>query len=178
MRTRGGASPNRRGGRDLTDYDAETMISDDSGAAPRHVRLEAELQLALPAERALHLFTPVGERLWVEEWDPTFPNGEEGDGATAGTVFITEHAGRETIWTVVERNEHLVRYARTTAGQWAGLVEVRCHSQPNGGTRAVVTYELTALAEDVRGALGEFARADPDYIAEWERLISEACARE
>jgi hypothetical protein len=143
-------------------------------APPARVRLRRELRIDMPAERALHLFTPVGERLWVKGWEPRFPDGERGDGATTGTAFITEHAGRDTVWTVVDRGEHLVRYARTTTGHSAGLVEVRCHAQPDGTTRATVTYELTALDDDARRSLGEFARGYADYIAEWERLIAAA----
>jgi hypothetical protein len=141
--------------------------------APR-ARLQREVRIGLAANRALHLFTPAGERLWVEDWEPTFPAGESGDGAGEGTVFVTDHGGHRTIWTVVERGERHVRYARTTPDHWAGVVEVRCHPDAGEATRAIVTYELTALSEDGRRALDEFARGYPQYVAEWERLIAAA----
>lgn len=99
-------------------------------APPARVRLRRELRIDMPAERALHLFTPVRERLWVKGWEPRFPDGERGDGATVGTAFITEHAGAGHRVDGLDRGEHLVRYARTTTGHSAGLVEVRCHAHP------------------------------------------------
>ena len=79
------------------------------------------VRVPLPVERALHLFTPVGERAWAPGWDPVFPAGESGDGAAPGTVFLT---GAST-WVVVDRAPDRVRYARVTPGVRAGTVEVR-----------------------------------------------------
>ena len=36
----------------------------------------ASFALNLPSERALGLFTPEGERDWVDGWDPAYPGGE------------------------------------------------------------------------------------------------------
>ena len=99
-------------------------------------RLEAALHVALEPERALHLFTPVGERLWVDGWEPRFPAGERGDGTEPGTVWLTAADGRETVWTVVDRDERAVRYSRSTPGYWAGLVEVRVWTMWRAGARA------------------------------------------
>jgi hypothetical protein len=64
-----------------------------------------------------------------------------------------------------------MRYARVTPGVHAGTVEVRCH--PDGDeTRADVTYDLTALSPD---ALEPFAAGFDAMLAEWERMIAEAC---
>jgi hypothetical protein len=120
------------------------------------------VHVALPPERAMHLFTPVGERLWAPHWDPRFPAGEHGDGSAPGTVFLTG----DTHWVVVDRTPDRVRYARVTPGARAGTVEVVL--RPDGeGTIADVTYDLTALAagEDL----------DP-AIHEWEPEIAAALA--
>lgn len=118
---------------------------------------------------ALHLFTPVGERLWAEGWDPHFPAGEHGDGATVGTVFTTEGHGRTTIWVVVDRTDDGVRYARVTPGHLAGTVGVRL--RPG---EAEVTYELTALTPDAEHELAEFTAGYDDFMAHWERAIAAA----
>ena len=117
------------------------------------------LRVPLPPERALHLFTPVGERAWAPGWDPVFPAGEAGDGGAPGTVFLT---GGST-WVVVDREPDRVRYARVLPGVRAGTVEVRL--RPDGpDTLADVTYETTALSD---------APFDPE-LAHWEQEIRAA----
>ena len=117
------------------------------------------LRVPLPVAEALHLFTPVGERTWAPGWDPVFPEGEQGDGAAPGTVFLT---GAST-WVVVDREPRRVRYARVAPGVRAGTVEVRL--RPDGpDTLAEVTYETTALDDEP---------FDPQ-IAHWEEAIRAA----
>ena len=120
-----------------------------------------------PPERTFHLFTPVGERLWAEGWDPLFPAGEQGDGAEPGTVFVTAAHGRETIWVVLDRGADAVRYARITPGHLAGTVEVRLRDD-----EAEVTYDLTALTDDAQPELEDFAAGYDAFMAEWERAIA------
>jgi hypothetical protein len=59
-------------------------------------------------------------------------------------------------------------------GHLAGLVEVRCTAADEGGTRAEVTYELTALSDDAGPELERFTAGYEAYIGEWERAIAEA----
>jgi hypothetical protein len=106
---------------------------------------------------------PEGERAWAPGWDPTY---------ASDTVFTTEHGGAHTIWVIVDQTARTRRYARVTPGVRAGTVEVRC--DPDGAhTRAHVTYDLTALGPDA--ALDHFADSYGAMLAEWERLIADAC---
>ena len=117
------------------------------------------LRVPLPVERALHLFTPVGERAWAPGWDPVFPAGETGDGAAPGIVFLTG----ESVWIVVDREPRRLRYVRVTPGVRAGTVEVRLRAD-GPHTLADVTYETTALGDEP---------FDPE-IAHWEEAIRAA----
>jgi hypothetical protein len=120
------------------------------------------VRVPLAPERAMHLFTPVGERLWVSHWEPQFPAGEHGDGSAPGTVFLTG----DTHWVVVDRTPDRVRYARVTPGVRAGTVEVAL--RPDGeGAVADVTYAMTSFAED--------DGFDP-AVHEWEPAIAAALA--
>lgn len=112
-----------------------------------------ELSVPLPPERAIHLFTPVGERAWVPHWDPAFPAGEHGDGSAPGTVFLTG----DTHWVVADRTPDRVRYARVTPGVRAGTVEVRVRPDGERST-AEVTYDMTSFApgDDYDPAIGEW----------------------
>ena len=110
----------------------------------------------------MHLFTPVGERLWASHWEPRFPAGEDGDGSAPGTVFLTG----DTHWVVVDRTSDRVRYARVTPGVRAGIVEVVL--RPDGeGAIADVTYDMTPVADD--------DAYDP-AIPEWEAAIAAVIA--
>jgi hypothetical protein len=124
----------------------------------------------VPADHAFHLFTPVGERIWAEGWNPVFPAGEQGDGAEVGTVFTTDAHGRSTVWVVIERGDDVIRYARVTPGHLAGTVDVRLRTD-----EAEVTYDLTALTAEAQHELERFA-AGPDFMAEWRSAIAAAPA--
>jgi hypothetical protein len=115
------------------------------------------LRVALPPERAAALFTPEGERAWAQGWAPEYP--------ADGPVFLT-HDGA-TVW--VELGD--LRYARVTPGVQAGTVSVRL--TPDGdGSRAEVTYDLTALSGAAR--LDAFAAEFDAMLATWERDIAAA----
>jgi hypothetical protein len=115
------------------------------------------LRIALPPERAAVLFTPEGERAWARGWAPEYP--------ADGPVFLTH--GGATVW--VELGD--LRYARVTPGVQAGTVSVEL--APDGdGTRAAVTYDLTALSDEAR--LDEFAAEFDAMLAIWERDIAAA----
>jgi hypothetical protein len=144
----------------------------------KHHRLRRNFRVDLPPARAMHLFTPVGERLWAEGWDPVFPAGERGDGGAAGTVFLTGHGDGhpETVWTVAERGPGHVRYARTTPGRLSGIVDVRCVDEECDGTRVEVTYDLTALSPEGEHALHEFCVGYDEYVDAWARDIAAVVA--
>jgi Polyketide cyclase / dehydrase and lipid transport len=129
----------------------------------RHL-LHGTVEVPLPPEEALALFTPAGERSWVPGWDPQFASGED---TSPGTTFTT-HDGH-TFWVIADHSPDTMRYARVTPGVHAGTVEVRC--EPAGtATRAHVTYDLTGHGVD------EFADEFPAMLAEWERLIAASLA--
>lgn len=137
------------------------------------VRLSGTVAIALSVERAFGLFTPSGERIWAHGWDPLFPSpgAEETE---PGTVFLTTHGGRESTWTVVhcERGRSIA-YAVVTPQERAGIVAVTC--DPSGtGTRAMVSYDMTALCSRANTALARFAENYAAFLAHWEHCIAEA----
>jgi hypothetical protein len=126
------------------------------------MKLSGTITVPLAPDQAIALFTPEGEREWVPHWDPQHHST---------TVFSTEHAGDRTTWIVLAAGPEAVRYARVRPDHHAGTVEVRCRAHGTG-TAATVTYDLTPLADH---ALDEFAAGYDAMLAEWERMIAEAC---
>jgi hypothetical protein len=133
---------------------------------PLHVHASHTITIDAPIERCFLFFTPAGEELWVDGWQPQYlwPS----DGRTeAGMVFTTgageEHfttdAGEEhTIWTMVDfdRTAWRSRYARVTPGSRTGLVEVRCRALDAQRSEVNVSYALTALSPSGATALQAF----------------------
>jgi hypothetical protein len=138
--------------------------------------LRRTIRVDLPPDRAFHLFTPVGERLWADGWDPHFPAGEHGDGGAVGTVFVTGAHGRTTLWVVTHRTEDSIGYARVTPGHLAGVVDVRLAATGDGAAEAEVGYDLTALTPDAEPERERFAAGYDEFLAEWERAIAAAVA--
>jgi hypothetical protein len=117
------------------------------------------LHVALPPARPAPLFTPEGERAWAPGWDPAYPAGAD------GPVFTTH--GGATVWVALGD----LRYARVTPGVQAGTVAVRL--EPEGdGTRAHVTYDLTALSD--AAGLEAFAAGFGALMRDWERHLAAA----
>lgn len=135
--------------------------------------LDGSLTVPLPVAAAFRLFTALGERDWVDGWEPRFPT-PVADDAAVGTVFVTDHGGQEVTWIVVDRDgDRRIRYARVAAGRDAGTVEVRL-SPGEGHTRVDVTYRLTALTPESARWLADFEAHYPAMMRSWESAIAES----
>jgi Polyketide cyclase / dehydrase and lipid transport len=129
--------------------------------------------LPLAPSEAVGRFTPLGEREWVPDWDPSFPAGSPDDDTEPGTVFTTTAHGHTTVWVVAERNDLRVRYARMTQQLSAGTVTVECRPvQP--GTEVVVTYDLTALSSRGQQVIERFAEDYRSFLESWRQSIEAA----
>jgi hypothetical protein len=132
--------------------------------------LTGTLRVALPPSRAFRLFTAVGERAWVDGWDPRFPVPVPDD-AEPGTVFETDADGHHGTWMVVDRDGDLgIRYARVVTGRDAGTVTVRL-GPSDGHSLVTVTYDLTPLSRGGADWLERFAADYPSFLAGWADAI-------
>ncbi len=154
-------------------------ISAPGPAAPApltRARLSGSVRLPPGYEPALFLFTPSGEKLWAEGWDPRFPAPADDD-TEPGTVFETVHGEQRTTWVVCAREPgRSVRYARLTHGRDAGTVTVTLSGEPDDGDSqlATVDYDLTALSEEAAAGLARFAAGYPQFLRHWEEAIASA----
>jgi hypothetical protein len=149
------------------------------------VSCRATLAIPLPPHQAIRLFTPEGERAWVEGWEPVYavpkPAGARGDGDRPGTVFTTHRDGEATIWIVLEREQDgatlRTRYARTAVNRTAGVVTVTCRRGVTAATSIVgIGYDLSPLSDEGAAHLREFARSYDKAIAGWSAAIQGARA--
>jgi hypothetical protein len=133
-------------------------------------------KLEAPVTRVFPLFTALGEKAWVQGWEPQVLSGRE----ERGSVFRTAHGGHDTTWIVIDYrpSEGRVSYARLADGSNIGLVDVHCSPTPGGGTEVSVRYTLTGLDAHGESFVSRFL--DPAHysrmIEEWRTSIGAALA--
>lgn len=124
---------------------------------PRHIHASHRIAVDAPVDQAFMYFTPAGEELWVEGWQPAYLTPPDGR-TQAGMVFTTGRGDELTIWTMVDfdRLAHHSRYVRCTPASRIGTVDVRCTAAGGDRTEVQVSYTLTALNEAGEQALEAF----------------------
>lgn len=144
---------------------------------------DGSVDVPLPLEEAFALFTPEGERRWVQGWEPRYLHPSDGR-MEVGTVFTTAVGGEETVWMVSAHDAGAghADYVRLTPGSRLGLVRVRCHSVGEARTRVDVRYEMTALTAEGNEAVRTFGEKPFDSVMRaWsesiERLIAAQATR-
>ncbi len=145
----------------------------------KHVRRSHVMVLNGPPEEVFPLFTPAGEKLWVEGWNPVFFHPASGE-TQEGMVFATGHNDETTYWSLVklDPDAYVARYARVTPASRFGFVEVSCESTGNGHTRATVTYTYTALTASGNRFIGELtAESYGQMIDSWRQKVNSYLAR-
>jgi hypothetical protein len=153
------------------------MVHNSADPAPlTRARLSGSVRVPPGYEPALFLFTPRGEKLWADGWDPLFP-APASDDTEPGTVFETVHGQQRTTWVVCARQPgRSVRYARLAHGRDAGTVTVTLDdgTSPGEARVATVEYDLTALSGEAVAGLAQFAAGYPRFLQHWEEAIAHA----
>ena len=123
----------------------------------RHEKVTHRITLPLPAEEALELFTPEGERLWIAEWRPRYQYPANGE-TLEGMVFLTGEGAELTYWTMTDFDivRHRVRYARLTPSSRSTLVEVVCIPHGDHQCHAEVSYALTGLTDEGNAVIDSY----------------------
>lgn len=145
----------------------------------RHIRRAHSIVLNALPETIFPLFTPAGEKLWVNDWNPEFFHPSSGE-TQEGMVFTTDHNSEKTLWSLVEFDpaRYFMRYARVTPESRFGFVEVFCEPIDSARTRATVTYIFTALTEAGNSYITEFtAERYRQMINSWQTEINAYLAR-
>jgi hypothetical protein len=137
----------------------------DSAATTTRIALTGSFTLPCDPLVAVPLFTPEGERAWVEGWAPTYLSGATDE---VGAVWSTA-AHSHTIWVTVVRTEDHVTYARVSDNGTAGTVDVRCLAV-DGGATVQVTYDMTATSIAGLTWLQHFVAGFDGMLEEWQNL--------
>jgi hypothetical protein len=144
-----------------------------SAFVAQFVRRTHAILLDADADDAFPLFTPAGEKLWVDGWDPVFLHPASGE-TQVGMVFATGRGEDLTFWSLLDYDpgRRHARYARVTPASRFGVVEVRLEAAGPRRTRAEVTYTYTALTESGNGFIAAFTEENyRQMIDAWRDLI-------
>lgn len=140
-----------------------------------HLQSSHRIVVEAPADQAFMFFTPAGEELWVDGWQPTYVHPTDGR-TVAGMVFVTGQGDEFTVWTLVDfdRVNLRSRYQRCTPASRTGLVEVQCAAQDAERTEVRVQYTLTALNVAGQRSLRDYeGRRFAEMIDGWAKAIDE-----
>jgi hypothetical protein len=142
--------------------------------APSQVTRVYTQSLAATPDRILPLLTPLGERAWAEDWDPTILYATPEPGA--GTVFATHHPGRpDTVWVLEEYDpaRHRVRYVRITPGSDVTQLEIVLEAVAADRTAATVRYTFTGFTQEGNALVASMTEEHYAHrLREWETELN------
>lgn len=151
-----------------------------TGFIAHSVEFNGRFTVAGPIEAVFDLFSPLGERLWVPDWDPElqYPSGVSW---ARGQIFRTqEEAGQAVrVVTTLTHESHEVEYHRVEPYRYVARVRVKCTAPAHQVTEVSTSYSffgLTAEGNDAIGAMTDASYAEK--MKRWERWISQYLARQ
>ncbi|GHO51094.1 hypothetical protein [Ktedonospora formicarum] len=133
------------------------------------------IYIPAPVVRTFPLFEPLGEKHWVQGWNPDMLYPTSGV-AQQGTVFMTQHVGEPAkIWTIIgyDREQAYVTYINVLPQMYTSRIDVRCEPDGSEMTSVRVTYTLTALSPHGNEYIERFSEEHhyQAYISSWETAI-------
>jgi hypothetical protein len=138
------------------------------------LRLTGEFTVGGSVEFIFSLFSPLGEKSWVPQWDPELLHPE---GATweRGLVFRTKEERGDAIWIVslLDRPGHRVEYHRVESDRYVARVEVCCRALSAAETEVQTTYEFIGLSKEGNEQIATMT--EDDYKAKmtrWQNWIN------
>jgi hypothetical protein len=145
----------------------------------RSVEFSGGFAVAGPVEQVFELFSPLGEKLWVPEWNPELLHPPDTSWAR-GLIFRTQEEKGEAVWvvTALEREAHEVEYHRVESGRYVARVRVACRAAADGQTQVATTYVFVGLSPEGNAEIGLMTNElYVEKMKRWERWISESLAR-
>jgi len=144
---------------------------------------EGSFELETTVDKALLLFTPEGEREWVQGFapQPGYPEGKRVEFQT-NAVFRLDDSQEQSIWTIVEANvkDHVAEYVYVYVVEGQRLSRVRVQIEPVTGSRCRVHvhYVHTAITERGVPFLATVTQeAYAQKMRDWQRILTAAIRR-
>ena len=139
----------------------------------RSTELTGRFTVHAPIETVFELFSPLGERLWVPDWNPEllYPS----DAAWGrNQIFRTHEETGEAIWIVTDLNRevHQVEYHRVEPHLYVSHIRVKCSESGVDRTEVSTAYTFIGLSSDGNDAIGSMtAEAYSEKMKRWKQWI-------
>jgi hypothetical protein len=124
----------------------------------QQVRRTGGFDLDCDVDTAFPLFSPDGERAWVQDWDPK-PVFPDQIAFSPDTVFREGTGAGEALWTVVDVDwpKHRAEYVRFAPASHSAHIIVKIEPAASGRSRVVVSYAVTVFGTDESSLLDAFS---------------------
>ena len=156
---------------------AQLDSSQNPDSAAQIVR-EGAFDLNMGADEALPFFTPEGERIWVDGWDPKPVYPPQKDVAfQANAVFRLDGHGEHSIWTILEANskDRIAEYVYVVEGERVSRVRVQIEPLTGNRCKVHVRYVHTAISEKgLRFIATVTEAAYVQKMRDWQQSVSAA----
>jgi hypothetical protein len=132
------------------------------------------LSVPAPIERVFSLFSPLGERNWVPEWEPELLH-PPGVSWAVGQIFRTGEEKGEAVWivTALDPKTHRVEYHRVEPGRYVARIRVACSASGEGPTAVTTAYAFVGLSDDGNADIRAMTEAAyREKMERWERWIA------
>ena len=149
-----------------------------TGAA--RISRSARIRLNAAPEAVFGLFTPQGERLWVEGWNPASVYPADGAAELHGVFLTHNHAAQPAIWAIVglDAERFAISYLRAAPDSHVAFIAVECAADGPGRTAATVRYTFTGLSAAGNDYVARFTPAHYEaWIQGWEAAINRYLAQ-
>ena len=138
------------------------------------VELSGGFAVTAPLEAVFELFSPLGEKLWVPDWNPELLH-PPGVGWERGLIFRTQEEVGEAVWlvAVLDRDRHEVEYYRIEPGRYVARVRVQCQARSLRQTEVGVSYSFVGLSDAGNREIAEMSGAAYEQkMMRWQGWIN------
>jgi hypothetical protein len=141
----------------------------------RSIELTGAFTVPAPIGVVFELFSPLGERSWVPDWNPEllYPLRVAWQ---RNQIFRTQEALGEAIWIVTELNRasHHVEYHRVEPHHYVARVSVKCEESHAATTEVSVEYVYVGLSSAGNVEIAAMtAEAYSQKMDRWKQWIIE-----
>lgn len=126
------------------------------------------LELRIPPKKAMHLFTAIGEKYWIPDWNP---NLIKGDGFNKGDIFSDPMGTFYVVDFNVEKQRIFYVYISPID---TSSIELQFKSDGQNGSIVIVHWTTASLSKEGSGLVESFdQKAMNDRMKRWGKLIVE-----
>ena len=130
--------------------------------------------LVAAPDEVFPLLCPVREMEWEEGWEPSLVISASGV-AEPDCIFVVPDGKREATWviTVHDQVRFRIQFVKVTPGYLVAKIDIALYAADGNTTRAVVSYEYTALGDDGAAFVESFTESYYEvFMRTWEEALN------